>query len=388
MSAQVQQLDAVVVGAGFSGISALYRLRQQGLRTKVFESADDIGGVWQYNRYPGARVDSELPLYQLNIPEVYSTWDWTCRFPDGAEIRRYMTHVDKVLQIKKDVYLEAPVVSAVSDTDTGLWRIKSAKDHEVTCKYLLLCTGILSRVNRPEFPGLDSYKGAIYHSALWPENFDARGKKLAIIGAGATGIQLVQELSKEAAELGVYMRNTSYCLPIRQKPIDDKAQAFFRSFYPLIFKAARDSPTGFATQSQPRSVFDVPEKEREELFEALWEKGGFHFLSENYNDYLVNPKANKVVYDFWAKKTRARISTPYKQELLAPQEPPFYFGTKRSPLENDFYGQVDRDNVELISLLENPIKSFTANGIVTKDAKERQYDAVVLATGFDAFTGA
>ncbi|KAJ4990943.1 cyclopentanone -monooxygenase [Stagonosporopsis vannaccii] len=383
----VEHLDAVVVGAGFSGIAALHRMRNQGLKTKIFESADALGGVWQYNRYPGARVDSELPFYQLSIPELYKSFEWSCRYPDGAEIRRYMEHVDRILNISKDVYFDAPVVGAEYNSQEGFWHVASGKGHRVTCKYLILCTGILSRVNRPVFPGLENYRGEVYHSALWPTDFDARGKKLAIIGAGATGIQLVQELSQQASGLDVYMRSPSYCLPLGQKHVKHD-QDLLKNFYPQLFQASRKSPTGFASNRQPGSIFEVSEEKREALYEELWQKGGFHYLSQNFGEMLVDPEANRIAYNFWRKKTAARISTPYKRDLLAPEIPPFYFGTKRSPLETNFYDVVDQSNVELISLPDTPIQSFTASGITTADGKERKYDAVILATGFDAFTGA
>ncbi|KAH7378024.1 hypothetical protein BKA64DRAFT_766752 [Cadophora sp. MPI-SDFR-AT-0126] len=223
---------------------------------------------------------------------------------------------------------------------------------------------------------------------MWLKGFDAHGKRVAVIGAGATGIQILQELSKETSDLGVFMRGTSYCLPIVQKPVDLKGQEFFRAYYPLIFNQARASPSEFATFPQPCGIFDISDEERAELFEHLWQLGGFHYLSRNCNDFLVDPRANKIVYDFWAKKTRARINTPYKRELLAPENPPFHFGTKRCPLETEFYDCMDKENVELISLLESPIQSFTSDGIATSDGKERKFDVIVLATGFDALTRA
>ncbi|KIW30415.1 uncharacterized protein PV07_06159 [Cladophialophora immunda] len=368
--------DALIVGAGLSGISAMHRLRKLGLKTKAFEAAPDFGGVWFWNRYPGARVDSETPFYQLNIPEVWRSWTWSCRYPDQKELLAYVQHCDQVLQLRKDVYFDAEVVDARYSKELGTWTVKTARGHVATAKHLILATGLLHKSHSPAYPGLSEFAGRVYHSSAWPEGIGAKGQKVAVIGAGATSIQIVQELTKEADQLTVFMRRPSYCLPMRQRPMDKNEQAAWKAYYPKLFEASRDSRAGFPSQSPSCSIFDVGDEEREAYFEELWE-----------HDVLVDKRANRVVYNFWAKKTRARLSDPTKRDLIAPLEPVYWFGTKRCPLENDYYEMLDRPNVEIVNLKTSPISAFTKTGVRLSDGSERAFDMVVLATGFDSFTG-
>jgi cation diffusion facilitator CzcD-associated flavoprotein CzcO len=214
--------DVVVVGAGFSGISALYKLRKLGLKVKVFEQGDNFGGVWYWNRYPGARVDSETPFYQLNIPEVWRTWNFSCRFPDHKELRKYVDHVDKTLNLRKDVIFDARVVDAQYNVEQGRWTVKTVAGHVATSKYLILASGLLHRRHYPEFPGLKDFKGAVHHSGFWPEDMSVKGRRVAVIGAGATSVQIVQELAKEVDHLTMFMRRPSY--------VGDGFRASFSSF--------------------------------------------------------------------------------------------------------------------------------------------------------------
>jgi len=207
--------DVIIVGAGFSGISAIYRARRLGLKAKIFEAGLDFGGVWYWNRYPGARVDSEFPFYQLNVPESYKSFDFTQRFPDHHELRRYMAHLDKTLQLRKDVVFDAEVCSAEYDADQGIWAVRTTKGHRATAKYLILATGLLHKRYCPDLPGFSQYKGEVYHSSFWPEGVDCRKKKVAVIGAGATAVQIVQELAKVTVEEGsltMFMRRESYVM--------------------------------------------------------------------------------------------------------------------------------------------------------------------------------
>jgi cation diffusion facilitator CzcD-associated flavoprotein CzcO len=379
--------DVLIIGAGFSGISMLYRLRKAGFNTKVFESGGDFGGVWYWNRYPGARVDSEWPYYQLNIPEVYRDWEFSEKFPGHQEIRAYCAHIDKVLNLRKDVQFNAHVVDARYSAEEGQWTVKTDQGHIAKSKYLVLCTGLLHRRHIPDFPGLTTYKGVIHHTGFWPEDMSVKGKKVGLIGAGATAVQVVQELAKEADQLTVFMRRPSLCLPMGQRPVGSDEQKGWKAYFEALFKAGRQSRAGFPGSVETAGVFDVSAEERERHLEEIWERGGFNFLMCNYSNVVLDKEANKVVYDFWAKKIGQRIKDPKKRELMVPKEAPYYFGTKRSPLEQDYYEMLDRPNVDIVNLNETPLKTFNETGMLLEDGQQLDFDVVVLATGFDSFSG-
>lgn len=312
------ETDVLVIGGGFSGITAMHRLRNAGLRAKCFESGSAFGGVWyahqlltklprvgimliffvgigigrepknqngctrtnKYSRYPGARVDSEFPFYQLNIPEVYRTWHFSQRFPDHQELRRYISHVDKVLDLSKDTYFDARVVDATWSSN-GRWTIKTQQGQLASGKYLILCTGLHSRTYTPDFPGLSKYKGEILHpSVSWPRGWAANGKKIGLIGAGATSVQITQELGKEdGVDLTIFLRRPSYNLPMKQRDLSATEQIYQKHMYGPVLDACRKTPGGFAvTLANPNKATKTSEADRERLFESLWDTGGLNFL--------------------------------------------------------------------------------------------------------------
>ena len=254
----------------------------------------------------GARVDSECPFYQLNIPEVYKDWHFSKRFSDHRELREYVAHIDKVLGLRKDVTFNARVVEGTWDQENNVWNVKTQQGHTAKARYLMLASGLLHRTYTPDFPGLKDYKGEVYHSGAWPEDFDPKGKKIGLIGAGATAVQITQELGKTADELTVLLRRPSYCLPMKQRDWTAEEQRSWKSFYPALFKAGRDSRVGFPTQQQPKGVFDVPDAEREAFWEDIWERGAFNFGLNNYNNLLLDPKANRVGRPYYSKIQRRR----------------------------------------------------------------------------------
>ena len=235
------ECDVLVVGAGFSGMTAIHRFRKLGLKVKCFESGSDFGGVWYWNRYPGARVDSECPFYQLNIPEVYRNWHFNQRFSDHVELREYMKHIDKTLDLRKDVSFNARVVECSWDAAKNIWTVKTLQGHVAQAKYLVCCTGLLHRTYTPDFPGLKDYKGEIYHSGAWPEDFNGKGKKIGLIGAGATAVQITQELGKVADELTVFLRRPSYCFAMGQRRWTEEEQRQLKTFYPV----SKDGETAY-----------------------------------------------------------------------------------------------------------------------------------------------
>jgi cation diffusion facilitator CzcD-associated flavoprotein CzcO len=332
-------------------------------------------------------VDSEWPFYQLSIPEAWKDFEFKQRFPDHNEIRSYFDHMAKVLDLRKDCVFNARVSSTEWSEASGRWSIRSEAGHRATGKYIFLCTGLLHRRHYPDFPGIADYGGVIHHSGFWPDDLDVEGKKIAVVGAGATGVQIVQELSKVAGSLSVLMRRPSYCLPLGNREITSHEQAAWKPFYPALFRAGRESAGGLPHTPPTGSIFDLTEDQLLEYYETLWKAGSFGFGGANYPQIFTDLKANRLAYDFWAMKTRARISDPRKRELMAPTDPPYPLLTKRCPLEMDYYEMLDQPHVDIVDLNEAPIETFTKTGIKFGDGSEKDFDFVILATGFESFTG-
>lgn len=357
------------------------------MSVKCFEGAGDFGGTWYWNRYPRARVDSEAPFYQLNIPEVYDTFNFSQRFSGNEELRRYFSHVEKVLDLRKDVIFNAQVVDCSWDESAGRWSVMTASGHSADCKYLFLGTGALYRKYTPDFPGLGAYKGKLIHSGAWPEDLDCTEKKVGIIGAGATAVQITQELGKIASELSVFLRRPSYCLPMGQRSLSKEESHGLKAYYPTLFEKSRLSLTGFPAKNRSKPTLEATAEERQKLWEDIWTRGGFQFMMLGYNDYLLNPESNRLLYGFWASKVKQRLTDPKKQAIMTPDQPPYYIGTKRCPLEHDYYDVLNQDNVELVDLNKTALHTFEEKGMRMDDGTLREFDVVVLATGFDSFTG-
>ena len=301
-----------------------------------------------------------------------------------------MAHVDKVLNLRKDVQFDAHVNDCHWDEKESKWTVKTRQGHIAKCKYLVLCTGLLHRRHLPDFPGITDYKGVLHHTGFWPEDMSTKGKRVGLIGAGATAVQVTQEVAKEADHLTIFMRRPSYCLPMGQRPLSELENRGFQTFYDTLFKAGRKSRAGFPMQPVSEKVFDVSEAEREALWNDTWSRGGFQFLMTQYADYALDAAANKEIYKFWTKKIRERMRPGKKRDLMAPlvEDMPYYFGTKRTPLEQDYYEMVDKDSVDVVNLNDTPIKTFTEKGIKFEDGTEEEFDVMILATGFDSFSGA
>lgn len=383
--------DAVVIGAGFSGVSMLYRLRKLGLDAKIFEAGDNFGGTWYWNRYPGARVDSEFPFYQLNIPEVYTTWTFSERFPDHRELRRYFAHADRVLNLSKDTYFNHRVNGATWDEEKAEWTVRTENGRVAKTKFLLLCSGLLHQKHLPDFPGLKDYKGEVYHSSFYPENLDLKGKRVALVGMGATGVQITQEVAKVADHLTIFMRRPSLCLPAVQRSITEAENFAWHGYLDAFFKTGRKSLGGFLPQPMPeKNTLEATPEEREEYWQRLIRGGGFRLWNQNYPDITKDKDANALVYEFWAKKVRERMTDPVKMDFMAPlpaSRMPYYIFTKRPPLEIDYYEMLDRPNVELVHTKQTPTKEFNEKGVLMEDGRQIDFDVLILATGFDAFSG-
>ncbi|TVY54385.1 Baeyer-Villiger monooxygenase [Lachnellula suecica] len=376
--------EVLIVGGGFGGVYALYKFRQLGLNVKLVEAGSDFGGVWHWNRYPGARVDSEFPFYQLSIPEVYKTFDFRERFPSHTELRRYFDHARNVLDLDRDAVFNT-IVQGVTWSN-GKWTCRIKDGRIIACKYLVLCTGSSYKKHLPAFKGLDAFGGTLLHSAAFPEEgVDVKGKRVAVIGNGSTGVQIIQELAKQDCDLSAFIRTPIMALPMKQRAIPAQEQESLRSFYDALLKASKASKAGFPYNNQVKTFSDASDTEREAVFEELWARGGFAFFLSNYVEFVTDKTANECIYNFWAKKTRARVQNPVKRDIVAPLKQEHYFGVKRPSLEQDYYESIDKPNVTLVNLKANPIREITKDGIQTNE--HHKFDIIILATGYDAMTG-
>ncbi|KHN94739.1 Flavin monooxygenase-like protein [Metarhizium album ARSEF 1941] len=383
------ELDAIIVGAGFAGIFMLKTLRERGNKCVVFEAGNDIGGTWRWNAYPGAGVDSEVPEYEFSWPEVWRTWNWSSNYPDYRELRAYFNHVDKVIDVKKDCSFNTVVVGAHFDTDAGKWNVRTEDGRTARAKYLILGTGFAARRHIPDWPGMDKFKGVIHHSSFWPEdNVDVQNKRCAVIGTGASGVQIVQAWGPVAGQVKVFQRTPNLTLPMRRRQLTAEEQERKRVLYPELFRLRETGFGGFQYDWSEKNTFDDTPEGREAHYEKAWRDGGFKYWLGIYKDNLFNGEANKESYKFWATKSRARIDDARKRDLLAPEKMPHYFGIKRPCLEQNYYEQFNRPTVDVVDINENPIKYFTETGITLEDGTHHEFDVIAVATGFDIVTGA
>jgi cation diffusion facilitator CzcD-associated flavoprotein CzcO len=381
--------DVLIVGAGFGGVYLLHKLRDEvGLNVKIFEAANELGGVWRWNCYPGARVDTQVPVYEYSIEKLWKNWTWTEKYPDYTELRNYFHHVEATLDIKKDVSFNTRVIGSQFDAESKTWEVKTEDGRTAHCKYLINAIGFAAKRHFPDWKGLTDFKGELHHSSFWPEEgVDVKGKRVAVIGTGSTGIQLAQETAKDAASVTVFQRTPNLCLPMRQRTLTKEEQEEAKPGYPDIYRTRLTTAAGFTFDAVDRKTFDDTEEEREAFFEDAWKEGGFRFWLAGYADLFTDEKANDQAYKFWVKKTRARIADPRKRDILAPLKAPHAWGTKRPSLEQNFYEMMDKAENDVVNIKETPITEFTETGIVTSDGKLREFDIIALATGFDSVTG-
>ncbi|KIK61062.1 hypothetical protein GYMLUDRAFT_166723 [Collybiopsis luxurians FD-317 M1] len=387
-------LDVLILGAGFSGLYQLYTLRPLGLRVKIFEAAPDIGGVWYWNIYPGARVDTGCDSYQFSLKNIWGDWHWRELFPGQSSMQEYFHHVDKKWDLKKDISLNTRIESAEWVEHEKKWIITTEDGRLVRTRFFIVCAGVNSEPHVPKYEGFESFKGACYHTARWPRGgLDLANKRVAVIGTGASGVQVSQEAAACASKLTVFQRTANPCLPMRQRQINSSKQELEEykmlkeELYPIMFRRMLQTPGGLAYMCVPQTTFSVTPEERRMFYEQLYMKGGVALWLWGYSDALTDKAANDEVYAFWRKKTLARIKDPRVGEKLAPANPPNAFGVKRISLEMNFYEIFNQNNVELVDLMDNPIERITESGVLTKDGREHPVDVLVMATGFDSVTG-
>ena len=386
-----EQLDVVVVGAGFAGLYALQRLRSLGLRVRVFEQGDGVGGTWYWNRYPGARCDIESLDYSYSFSqELEQEWEWTERYPTQPEILRYLNHVADRFDLRPDIELGTRVTAAHYDEERGGWLIATDRGLQYESTYCVMASGCLSTVNRPEFDGLDDYEGDWYHTALWPAGgAEVAGKRVGVIGTGSTGIQLIPQLAKQAEHVHVFQRTANFSMPARNAPLDPGAQRAVKERYAERRRLARESLSG-VPRSHPdaipqRSALDVTPQERDEIFEAGWAEGGIGGVLLAFNDINTNAEANAAAAEFVRGKIRSIVKDAATADALCPTTHPI--GTKRICVDIDYFETYNRDNVSLVDVRSAPIVRLTPRGLQTESA-EYELDVIVFATGFDAMTGA
>jgi cyclohexanone monooxygenase len=383
----IEDLDVIVVGAGFAGLYLLDRLRSMGMEVQVFEAGGGLGGVWYWNCYPGARVDSPGPIYQYSRDDVWRKWQFSELYPSWQELREYFRYVDEKLGLSRDIRFNRRVNQAQFDPAHNRWIVRSSDGSVASARYLVLCTGLSAKPYIPDLPGLSDFAGERHHTALWPQQgLDMAGKRVGVIGTGASGVQVAQEAAGVAAHLTVFQRTPNLALPMRQKKLDEDAIRRMKEKYPEMFDRRAKTFAGFDYDVLAKSALEVSDDERQATFERLWEIGGFASWIGSFNDILLNEEANRAAYKFWRDKTLKRIKDPAVAEILAPTEPIHPFGVKRPSLEQHFYEIFNQPNVSLVDLRSTPIERVTRNGIKTA-AGEHELDILVLATGFDAVTG-
>jgi len=383
---EVDQFDAIIIGAGVTGLYSLYRLRERGFSVQSFEEGSGVGGTWFWNRYPGCRFDSESYSYGYSFSEeLLQEWDWKERFSGQPENERYLNYVADKFDLRRHIRLNSRVASAVFDEDANRWEVLLEDGHRARGQFLITSVGILSAGYIPDFEGLDSFKGNWCHTGRWPkEGMDLAGKRVGVIGTGATAVQLITEIAKEVSHLTVFQRTANYCAPLRNGPIDDEEQREIKASYPEIFKKCMETPGSFVHQFDPRSAMDVSPEDRLEQYERLWKKPGFGKWLSNFYDVMLPGEANEDYAEFVRNKIRERVQDPVVAEMLVPKD--HMFGSKRLPCESGYYEVYNQDNVLLVDVRQAPIERITPRGVQTADA-EYELDVIIFATGYDAVTG-
>ena len=378
-------VDAVVVGAGFAGLYMLYRLRQLGMSAQVLEAGDGVGGTWYWNRYPGARCDVESMQYSYSFsPELQQEWEWTERYPQQAEILKYINHVADRFGLRSDIQLETRVTAATYDEGKRLWMVQTDRGDELAARFLISAAGCLSAGRVPDIPGLDRFKGKWYHTGNWPHDpVDFTSQRVGVIGTGSSGIQAIPAIARQASQVTVFQRTPNFSIPAWNRPLSADEQREWKAKYPEHREKARTTRSGILYEYSLRGTFDVEEQERRHEYERRWKRGGANY-THAFNDIFVDRKANDQAAEFVRNKIRGIVKNPEVAATLAPTD--HAIGTKRICVDTDYYATFNLPHVSLVDLKASPIQEIVATGIRTKDATY-ELDSIVFATGYDAVTG-
>jgi cation diffusion facilitator CzcD-associated flavoprotein CzcO len=381
-----QSFDAIVIGAGFAGLYALHNLRDKlGLSVQVLEAADGVGGTWYWNRYPGARCDSESHSYCYSFSKaLLDEWQWSERYPGQAEIMRYLNFVADRFDLKRDIRLGTKVVSAHFDEAANRWHVRTQAGDTLSAKFLVTGVGCLSTANVPKIPGLETFGGAWFHTGQWPhEGVDFTGKRVGLVGTGSTGIQAAPVIAETASHLTVFQRTANYSVPARNAPLTPEFQAYIKANQDEIQGLIHSNTNGHPFLISERLVSDVSADERLKLYEAAWAKGGLQFRA-TFKDLLADRAANDTAAEFLRNKIREVVQNPATAKVLADIDHPY--AAKRPPIDTNYFETYNRDNVTLVDVRAAPIEAITPSGITTA-TEHYPLDIIVFATGFDAMTG-
>ena len=379
-----KQVDAVVVGAGFAGLYMLHKLRESNLNTVVYEAGGEVGGVWYWNLYPGAKCDIDSIYYCYTFSEeLYKKWNWTSKYPRQQEILNYLNFVADELDLRKDIQFNTQVIGATFDEQQNVWEVQLKNGEIVTTKYFISAVGCLSATNLPKIDGIEQFEGAAYHTGKWPKDpIDLTNKRVGVIGTGSSGVQLIPEVAKIAAQLTVFQRTAQYVLPANNYAYSQQFIEEAKDGYEATRKLLHLSPSGSAITIRNKSAFEDTAEAREAVFEEAWKSGGFNMTS-TYNDLMVNEQANAVVSDFIRNKIKTIVQDTETAESLLPN---YMYGVNRLTLGTNYYETYNRPNVRLVNLRKTPIEKITAHGIQTA-TEEIPLDVIIFATGYDGMTG-
>jgi cation diffusion facilitator CzcD-associated flavoprotein CzcO len=379
--------EVIIVGAGVGGIYQIKRLTDLGIDATVLEAGDDLGGTWYWNRYPGARFDSESYTYGYSFSkELLDEWHWKERFSSQPENLRYLQFVADKFDLRKHMQFNCRVDAAHYDEAKNLWQVKTGDGRHLTCRFLVLALGLLSAPTLPRLEGRGSFKGQAFHTFYWPhEPVDLKGKKVAVIGTGATAIQVIGEIADKVGELTVFQRRANWAAPLNNSLISEQEMADIRSRFDEIFAACARTPGGFVHEPDRRGFWEVSREERLKLWDKLYDEPGFGIWLANFREIFTDEAANAEISEYIADRIRRRVKDPRTAEKLIPKD--HGFGVQRVPLETNYYEAYNRPNVHLVDISETPLVRETERGLRTSE-REYEFDIIVYATGFDAITGA
>ena len=379
-------VDVLVVGAGIVGVYQLYRAREAGFSVKLIEAGNGVGGTWYWNRYPGARFDSESYTYAyLFSKELFHDWEWQEHFAAQPETESYLNHVVDRFDLRRHMQFGARVTSAVYDESSGTYAVKADDGTEVRARYLVAATGVLSIPYWPDVPGREDFKGEAYHTGLWPATpVDFVGKRVAVVGTGSSGVQVVPIVAEEAASVTVYQRTANWCTPLNNRPITPEEQAALKAGFEAMRETLNASNSGFLHVPHDRATFEDSKEERQAFYETMWNSPGFSKLSSNYTDVLQDKAANAEWCEFLAEKIRSIVKDPWTAAKLIPDHA---YAEKRPPFGTDYFEAYNNPKVSLIDIKATPMLRVTETGIETADGLQ-EFDIIVWATGFDFGTGA